>query len=493
MAQLERDTERRTTKQLDPFGEEAEEEFNNDSTRPREVHCISKWKPHQDAVYRIHLARAQEKGLQFWQTRSLASILFHSVPAGCIEKGVCLQGDKFWHQRDSTPRLAQKMVLKDAWQWKQEQQGTLSSSGWHPAEEDPFEVDLRIQGIHKMQCSKVREAWPTFQNWWTSCELNTKQNLWLPTWVRKENWTVSVRNPKRQFEDRKIELFELRKVSKNTPCPSCSKYWLEGLLHCTCGVCLMPSQEQKRKIKSEFEILSIPYYIVKTGQLTRSKTWASGNMKIGKRKIQSEMRKRKDTIPSCQNGKMTKSIEITICRVDGRRIPSIPGYNCVCWHLIYRDVERELKDMRIILRVESLMGQSQDPTNIALVCPRAVRTLAAIKKWGKDEPAFPKTPTRDWNVNGKVGVGTSTAMVTVFFLFVDNLVAATGMGGAARTMRMARMARMARLSTASLSRHSTRWTSSKRERTISRFSAKHLHIRSLCFKEFRLQAIAIPL
>ena len=33
-------------------------------------------------------------------------------------------------------------------------------------------------------------------------------------------------------------------------------------------------------------------------------------MIVGKRKIQSEMRKRKDTIPSYQGGKMTKSIEI---------------------------------------------------------------------------------------------------------------------------------------------------------------------------------------
>ena len=46
---------------------------------------------------------------------------------------------------------------------------------------------------------------------------------------------------------------------------------------------------------------------------------ADGNMIIGKRKIQSEMRKRKDAIPSCQDGKMTKSIEIPQSLLDGRR------------------------------------------------------------------------------------------------------------------------------------------------------------------------------
>ena len=45
---------------------------SNDLSRPRNVHYSSKWKPHQDAVCCIHLARAQEKGLQFWQTRSHA-------------------------------------------------------------------------------------------------------------------------------------------------------------------------------------------------------------------------------------------------------------------------------------------------------------------------------------------------------------------------------------------------------------------------------------
>ena len=49
-----------------PRGDEAEEEFENDLSRPRRVHFKSWWKPHQDAVHWIHLARAQEKGLQFW-------------------------------------------------------------------------------------------------------------------------------------------------------------------------------------------------------------------------------------------------------------------------------------------------------------------------------------------------------------------------------------------------------------------------------------------
>ena len=92
------------------FGEESEE-FNNDVSKPRKMHYKGKWKVFH-AVYRITLGRAQKKGLQFWQTRSHAIILFDSVPADCIEKVVHLQGDKILYQRVCTPRLAPKMYSK---------------------------------------------------------------------------------------------------------------------------------------------------------------------------------------------------------------------------------------------------------------------------------------------------------------------------------------------------------------------------------------------
>ena len=46
-----------------------------------------------------------------------------------------------------------------------------------------------------------------------------------------------------------IELFELGEVSAKTQCPADANNWPQGLLHCTCGQCLKPSKEQKRKTK----------------------------------------------------------------------------------------------------------------------------------------------------------------------------------------------------------------------------------------------------
>ena len=63
---------------LDPTGDETEEEYD-DLPNPRKGHCKNKWKVSQEAVYWVKLENAQEKGLQFWQTRSHAIILHDSV------------------------------------------------------------------------------------------------------------------------------------------------------------------------------------------------------------------------------------------------------------------------------------------------------------------------------------------------------------------------------------------------------------------------------
>ena len=47
-----------------------------------------------------------------------------------------------------------------------------------------------------------------------------------------------------------MELYELGEMYKTVQCQACLKYASEGLLYCLCGVCLIPSPEQTRKIKN---------------------------------------------------------------------------------------------------------------------------------------------------------------------------------------------------------------------------------------------------
>ena len=95
---------------LNPFGNNPdEEEPSDDFSKPRKVHYHSKWKSRQDAVCWINLARAQDKGVQFWQTRSHALIVYNSVPADCIYKSdFSKKGERTLYERLSTPRLARK-------------------------------------------------------------------------------------------------------------------------------------------------------------------------------------------------------------------------------------------------------------------------------------------------------------------------------------------------------------------------------------------------
>ena len=52
-------------------------------------------------------------------------------------------------------------------------------------------------------------------------------------------------------------------MSETAHCQACLKYSPEGLLHCSFGVCFMPSPELRSRIKTQFESMSVPYYIAR--------------------------------------------------------------------------------------------------------------------------------------------------------------------------------------------------------------------------------------
>ena len=64
------------------------EETPCDLTKPRVAPYKKNWKPHQNIEYWCNLKLAQERGLQFYQTRSHVIVLYSTLPAVCIEKVV---------------------------------------------------------------------------------------------------------------------------------------------------------------------------------------------------------------------------------------------------------------------------------------------------------------------------------------------------------------------------------------------------------------------
>ena len=67
-------------------------------------------------------SRAQDQGLQFWQTKSHAIFVHHHVPAECIYIAISQSGDRIRFERLSTPRPAPTVKLKGNWQSKPQQQ-----------------------------------------------------------------------------------------------------------------------------------------------------------------------------------------------------------------------------------------------------------------------------------------------------------------------------------------------------------------------------------
>ena len=105
-----------------------EEIFTSDDfTEPRMEHYRCKWRPSQDAVYWVNLARAQDEGLQFWQTRSDAIVVYCSVPPECIHKVISRNGVRVLFERLATRRPPPKVVLK-SWQTQKQQQDTSGSA-----------------------------------------------------------------------------------------------------------------------------------------------------------------------------------------------------------------------------------------------------------------------------------------------------------------------------------------------------------------------------
>ena len=251
---------------LNPFGSNPDEEkLSGDLSNPRKVHYEGKWKTNQDAVYWINLARAQDKGLQFWQTRSHAIIVCSSVPADCIYKVISQRGEKALFERLSTPRLAPKIVLKSNWRSQEQQPDTLEGptsagigkplrglqpststvvltpasigkplrEGFDPTEEkeEPeFEVDHRIEGIAQDAILNDEERMGNIKEVVDKLKIGHQPKRKSNRFDQKESQHI--------YEQCNIELHELGQISGTVQCNSCLKHL--PLIFCECGTCLRP-------------------------------------------------------------------------------------------------------------------------------------------------------------------------------------------------------------------------------------------------------------
>ena len=105
-----------------------EEELHDDNTVPQKVPCGTHWKHDQNAVYWVRLSRAQDQGLEFWQTKSFAIMTYATIPGDCIDRVTSQDGDRIVFERLETPRPAPEVTLKMNGHSQQQHQHSTSDT-----------------------------------------------------------------------------------------------------------------------------------------------------------------------------------------------------------------------------------------------------------------------------------------------------------------------------------------------------------------------------
>ena len=135
------------------MGHYREQEY--DMTQPRIAVYKHDWNVHQNTVYWCNLRVAQNKGLQSYQTRSNAIILYNTLSAMCIEKVVIRKsGEELYRKMYQSPITPQRLKPN----LNYERQDTTSSDartsldhsdkhGGTFRETCRGEMDFRIRGL----------------------------------------------------------------------------------------------------------------------------------------------------------------------------------------------------------------------------------------------------------------------------------------------------------------------------------------------------------
>ena len=224
-------------------------------------------------VYCCNLKLAQKRGLQFYQTRSHAIVLYNTLLAVCIEKLVCVKTkEELYHKVYLTPGLP-RVVLKanshNGQQDQQEQDARTScdrpSGSQGSGETWCNNVDCRIPGIplsaveqqdtnRKDKVKRLIQQFDSHPN---------KESFLQDLHQTEKTNEFSEKSQKLIADINNTEIFELCETSSKKQCPDTNFYCEIGIVYCTCGRCLKPSQRTKEYDKNNYDVLSIPGYVIK--------------------------------------------------------------------------------------------------------------------------------------------------------------------------------------------------------------------------------------
>ena len=93
---------------------------------------VSKWKHDQNAVCWIRCSKAQDQGLEFWQTKSFAIMTYATIPGDCLDRVTAESGERVNFESLETPRPAPRVTLKKKWHNQHQQHFTSDTDDLAP-------------------------------------------------------------------------------------------------------------------------------------------------------------------------------------------------------------------------------------------------------------------------------------------------------------------------------------------------------------------------
>ena len=168
-----------------------------------------------------------------------------------------------------SPTVPQRIVLKPNLHY--ERQDTTSSDARksfdHSDKHGGGEIDFRIQGlphsavqehdhIRKQAVQKLIHQFENHPNKEALQEDQQQKSAFNPFSEKSKKIIYSMGN---------MEHFEICEITSNIQCLNCMTYWPEGIVYCTCGTCLRPSDNVRKLNSDRLNVLSILNYVIKKG------------------------------------------------------------------------------------------------------------------------------------------------------------------------------------------------------------------------------------
>ena len=203
------------------------EEIRCNLDKPRLVPYKNTWMLYQNTVYWCNLKLAQKKGLQFYQTRSQAIVLYNTQPAICIEKAVCMKTqEELYNKVYQSPRLPRVKLKPNSQSGQQDQphQEARASS-------DHQSVSGSCGETHSssIDCSPTTgdESHRNSQAVGSAVRESPAQGV-FPAGLETDLRNKCVQRGVEEVDHRHGQDRDLR--ASKTQCPDCASYWQIGTM-----------------------------------------------------------------------------------------------------------------------------------------------------------------------------------------------------------------------------------------------------------------------